>query len=53
MSCTVEITVDGTACRNIDLPHLMQVKRAAGRPKDLEVIDEIEALLEEHNDESR
>lgn len=28
---------------------LIQLKRAAGRPKDLEVIAELEALLEERN----
>lgn len=31
----------------IDLPWLIRVKRAAGRPKDLEVIAELEALQEE------
>jgi hypothetical protein len=29
------------------LPGLIRVKRAAGRPKDLEAIAELEALLEE------
>ena len=33
--------------RILDLPWLIRVKRAAGRPKDLEVIAELEALLEE------
>ena len=46
---TIEITVYGTACRCIDLPHLIHVKRAAGRPKDLEAIAELEALLEERH----
>ena len=32
----------------LDLPWLIRVKRAAGRPKDLEVIAELEALIEEH-----
>jgi hypothetical protein len=31
----------------LDLPWLVRVKRAAGRPKDLEVIAELEALQEE------
>lgn len=31
----------------LDLPWLIRVKRAAGRPKDLEVIAELEALREE------
>lgn len=34
----------------LDLPWLIHVKRAAGRPKDLEVIAELEALLEERGD---
>ena len=48
---TIEITVFETACRCIDLPHLIHVKRAAGRPKDLEAIAELEALLEERRDD--
>jgi hypothetical protein len=44
---TIEITVFGAACRCIDLRHLIHVKRAAGRPKDLQVIAELEALLDE------
>ncbi|MEE8042293.1 MAG: hypothetical protein V3T15_05800, partial [Pseudomonadales bacterium] len=47
LSHTVEIPVYGTTCRCIDLPHLIHVKRAAGRPKDIEAIAELEALLEE------
>jgi predicted nucleotidyltransferase len=35
--------------RCVDLPALIQLKRAAGRPKDLEVIAELEALHEERN----
>jgi hypothetical protein len=31
------------------LERLIQLKRAAGRPKDLEVIAELQALLEERN----
>jgi hypothetical protein len=31
----------------LDLPWLIRVKRAAGRPKDLEVVAELEALQEE------
>lgn len=33
----------------IDLPWLIKVKRAAGRPKDLEVIAELEVILEEES----
>jgi len=40
-------TVFGTPCHCLDLPHLIHVKRAAGRPKDLEAVAELEALLEE------
>jgi hypothetical protein len=41
------IEVFGVACRCLDLPALIQVKRAAGRPRDLEALAELEALLEE------
>jgi len=37
----------GHSCRCLDLPWLIRVKRAAGRPKDIEVVAELEALLEE------
>ena len=36
-------------CRCLSLPRLIQVKRAAGRPKDLEAIAELESLDEERN----
>jgi hypothetical protein len=41
------IEVFGVSCRCLDLPALIQVKRAAGRPRDLEALAELEALLEE------
>jgi hypothetical protein len=41
------ITVFGRQIRLLDLPWLIHVKRAAGRPRDLEVIAELEALDEE------
>ena len=41
------IEVFGIACRCLDLPVLIQVKRAAGRPRDFEALAELEALLEE------
>jgi hypothetical protein len=44
---TVEMTIDGRANRVLDLRWLIAVKRAAGRPKDLETIAELEALLAE------
>ncbi len=37
----------GFACRVVTLEKLIQLKRAAGRPKDLESIAELQALLEE------
>jgi predicted nucleotidyltransferase len=44
---TIELTIFGWETRVLDLPWLIRVKRAAGRPKDLEVIAELEALQEE------
>src|SRR5262249_42306980 len=44
---TVVLEFFGHAFRCIDLEWLIRIKRAAGRPKDLEVIAELQALLEE------
>lgn len=44
---TIVVTVFAQEIRLLDLPSLIRVKRAAGRPKDLEVIAELEALAEE------
>ena len=44
---SVEIEVFGTKCFCIGLERLIIVKRAAGRPKDFEVIAELETILEE------
>jgi predicted nucleotidyltransferase len=44
---TIEIDVFGIRCRCLDLPALIQTKRAAGRPKDMEAIAELEVILEE------
>ena len=44
---TVELDVFGQRCRCITLERLIQVKRAAGRPKDFEMIAQMQALLEE------
>jgi predicted nucleotidyltransferase len=41
------ISVFGVECRCLGLERLIQVKRAAGRPKDLEAIAELEALRDE------
>ena len=42
-----EIEVFGVKCLCLGLERLIHVKRAAGRPKDFEVIAELEAILEE------
>jgi len=44
---TQEIQVLGVVLRVVTLEKLIQLKRAAGRPKDLEAIAELQALLEE------
>jgi predicted nucleotidyltransferase len=41
------IVVFGVECRCLGLDRLIQVKRAAGRPKDLEAIAELESLRDE------
>ncbi|TAK82760.1 MAG: hypothetical protein EPO20_20380 [Betaproteobacteria bacterium] len=44
---TIEVELFGARCRCLDLPTLIAAKVAAGRPKDLEAIAELRALLEE------
>jgi predicted nucleotidyltransferase len=44
---TVRLTVFGVDCQCIKLSKLIEVKKAVGRPKDLEVIAELEAIQEE------
>jgi hypothetical protein len=44
---TIRLPVFGRDLLALDLPTLIRSKRAAGRPKDLEVIAELEALLAE------
>lgn len=41
---TVSLSVFGNNCLCVDLEKLIELKRAAGRPKDLEAIAELEAL---------
>jgi hypothetical protein len=44
---TIQIELFGVTCRCLALDRLIEVKRAAGRPRDLEVIAELEALRDE------
>jgi hypothetical protein len=44
---TVTVIIFGISCRCLSVERLVQVKRAAGRPKDYEAIAELEALLDE------
>jgi predicted nucleotidyltransferase len=46
---SVELEGNGMKYRCVTLERLIHLKRAAGRPKDLEVIAELQALLEERN----
>jgi hypothetical protein len=46
---TEEVTAFGLTCRVVTLERLIRLKLAAGRPKDLEVIAELQALLEERS----
>jgi hypothetical protein len=47
---TVSIRVFGVECRCLTLDKLLEVKRAAGCPKDFEAIAELEAIREEQKD---
>ena len=44
---TISLHLFGLSCQCLNLERLIYVKRAAGRPKDLEALSELEALLEE------
>jgi len=44
---SLEIDIFGIKCYCQGLSQLIHVKRAAGRPKDLEAIAELQAILEE------
>jgi hypothetical protein len=44
---TIELTLFGVSCRCLGLRRLIEVKRAAGRPRGLEAVAELEAILEE------
>ena len=47
---TVAVTMFGRDHRCLDLPWLIRTKRAAGRPRDLEAIAELEVLREQRGD---
>ena len=47
MPDTIEIEISGVQCLCLGLERLIEVKRAAGRPKDLEVIAELHQILSE------
>ncbi len=44
---SLEVTAFGVSFRCVTLPKLIELKRAAGRPKDFEAIAELEALAED------
>ncbi len=46
---TVETRAFGVPARIVTLEKLIQLKKAAGRPKDFEVLSELQALLDERN----
>jgi predicted nucleotidyltransferase len=46
-----EIHFGGRACRMVSLDQLIRLKRAAGRPKDLETIAELEIIRDEQPDQ--
>jgi hypothetical protein len=46
-SASVEISIFGTYCLCLSIPQLIRAKRAAGRPKDLQAIAELEAIAGE------
>ncbi|HJR76841.1 MAG TPA: hypothetical protein VJ805_07700 [Nitrospiraceae bacterium] len=49
---TIILNLFGVSCRCIELQRLIEVKRAAGRPRDLEAVAELEALFDELNKKS-
>lgn len=52
LESTIDVDLLGTRCRFVTLPKLIELKRAAGRPKDLEAIAELELILEEQKAQS-
>jgi hypothetical protein len=50
---TCELSLFGLTIRCLALKRLIEVKRAVGRPRDLDAIAELEALLEEKSRSSK
>jgi len=50
---TIMLRIYGIGCRCLDLEQLIRVKRAAGRPRDLDAVAELEVLREESPDRKR
>lgn len=48
-----EVRIHGYRCHVVGLRKLVELKRAAGRPKDFEAIAELEAVIEEKANSSR
>jgi hypothetical protein len=46
---SLEVDIFGLCCRCLDLETLIRVKRAAGRPRDIEAIAELQVILEERD----
>ena len=46
---SIRLSLYGVECLCLGLERLIYVKRAAGRPKDLEILAELEAILEEQS----
>ena len=46
---SITIQVFGIECRCLSLERLISIKRATGRPKDLEAVAELEAIVEERS----
>jgi hypothetical protein len=44
---SIELSVFAMRCRCLSLAQLIRAKRAAGRPRDLDVLAELEAIQEE------
>ena len=44
---TIEVEIAGVTCLCLNLERLITVKRAAGRPKDLEVVAELQQIRDE------